>query len=73
MIITCPFELEVNKVYTEKELPTRFEMFGKYYYKFRFFVLRITTLEEYRKYVEKIYSNPDEIGNHEFFYEISMD
>lgn len=73
MIITTPFKFEIGRIYTERDLKVPFEMYGVYHYEYRFIVLRQTTHEEFRKYLEKTYSDPENIEDRNFFYEISMD
>jgi len=73
MIITSPLKLEPNKIYTEKELMSPFEMYGEIYLTYRFMVMREATLDEYRRQIDKDYKNPDEVENREFFYDVSMD
>lgn len=73
MIITTPKELEVGKICTEDDFGVPLQIFHEFHFKYRFMVMRESTLEEYRAYVASIYENPDEIANLYFYYEISMD
>lgn len=75
MIITSVEKLEIGKIYSQKELECPFETPEGNYEKYKFLVIRETTLEEYRKYLEETYSQiiVNQIINYEYFYEVHSD
>lgn len=73
MIITSSEKLEINKIYTEKEINNKiFEYLGIGYKTYIFYVVREVTEKEYWNYVNSIYF-PNKVFALTFFYEISMD
>ena len=74
MIITSNFKLELNKYYDEQFFKAPFQARYEFIDKYKFLVIRESTLEEYRSYVAEVYNvNPDQFISFEYFYKIHTD
>lgn len=75
-VVTSPIELEVGKIYSEKETGLTFEEPNNIYYNYRFLVLGVASKEDYINFVTNEFPEikPGErFVTHKFFYKISQD